>query len=155
MKPRSLRIWLKKAIGFALLLIGSVSWDALTFWKVDELRDEGEACLSGRGEGLPVSLEREVDVPDFVDLAAGEMIQSVPDRVDSPAVGLGAMKVEALAARESVPEFGLPGEGEGDGLAAPFVPAGHVAGDLLGAPPLFGFRDFCGGGDFELAEVDH
>ena len=108
----------------------------------------------------PVSLEREVDafgqlVPDFVDLAAGEMIRSVPDRVDSPVVGLGAMKVEALAARESVPEFGLAGEGEGDGLAAPLVPAGHVAGDLLGAPPLVGFRDFCGGGDFELAEVDH
>jgi hypothetical protein len=161
MKPRPLRIWLKKAIGFALLLIGSTSGDALTFWKVDELRDEGEACLSGRGEGLPISLEREVDafgqfVPDFVDLAAGEMIRSVPDGVDNPAIGLGAMNVETLAARESVPEFGLAGEGEGDGLAAPFAPAGHVAGDLLGAPPLVGFRDFCcGGGDFELAEVDH
>src|SRR5208337_3864575 len=96
MKPRSSRILLKKAIDFALLLIGSASWDAVTFWKVDELRDEGEACLSGRGEGLPVSLEREVDafgqfVPDFVDLAAGEMIRN---GVDSPAVGLGAMKVE-------------------------------------------------------------
>ncbi len=63
--------------------------------------------------------------------------------------------MEALAARESVAEFGLVGEGEGDALAAPFMPAGHVAGDLLGAPPPVGFRDFCGGGDFELAEVDH
>src|ERR1019366_798991 len=109
-KPRSLRIWLKKAVGFPLLLIGGASWDALTFWKVDELRDEGEARLTSRGEGLPVSLDREVDafgqlVPDFVDLAAGEMIRSVPDGVDSPAVGLGAMKVEALVARERVPEF--------------------------------------------------
>ncbi len=83
MKPRPLRIWLKKAIDLAPLLIGSASWDALTFWKVDELGDEGEARLPSRGEGLPVSLEREVDafgqfVPDFVDLAAGEMIRSVP-----------------------------------------------------------------------------
>jgi hypothetical protein len=50
MKPRPLRIRLKKAIGFALLLIGSASGDALTFWKVDELRDEGEARLSSRGD---------------------------------------------------------------------------------------------------------
>jgi len=147
---------LKRGIGFALLLIARASGDALTSWKVDELRDEGEARLSSRGERLPVSLEREFDafgqfVPDFVDLPAGEMIRSVPDRVDSPAIALGAMKVEALAARESVPEFGLAGEGEGDGLAAPLVPAGYVAGSLLGAPPLAGFRDFCGGADFELA----